>query len=308
MLRAAHPDAAAPVEGPGSSRSSGSSWPPRPSPTSSRAARPEEPGSATACSPPTASREPTPASPWRPRPSARPSCSTSCCGWRCSISIPLAGLHPIYVVAALVGPARACSGRPCWLTRFTRGGERAVRVVRAVGRRIPRVGADRLERLVRQVGDSVVHLAQDRDGPQAGGVVGRTQLALRRGLAVGVRRRLRAFRRPGRALRGLRHRQCAGRHPHHPGRPRASSRRRPRTLLVSFGVTKQRRHPGRARLAPRELLAPHPRRRRAPTSRCECPAGSGLRAQRQALVDMAAEAKRPGQEPEPDPTAEDATP
>ncbi len=38
------------------------------------------------------------------------------------------------------------------------------------------------------------------------------------------------------------------------------------------------------------------------------PRGAGLRAQRQALVDMAAEAKRPGQGPEDDPTAEGTSP
>src|ERR1019366_9147058 len=38
------------------------------------------------------------------------------------------------------------------------------------------------------------------------------------------------------------------------------------------------------------------------------PRGAGLRAQRQALVDMAADAKRPGQQPESDPTSQDATP
>ncbi|HVA87470.1 MAG TPA: lysylphosphatidylglycerol synthase transmembrane domain-containing protein, partial [Candidatus Saccharimonadales bacterium] len=78
------------------------------------------------------------------------------------ISIPLAGLHPIYVVTALVG-LLALFGAAILAYALTRGGERAVRVVRSVGRRIPRVGADRLERLVRQVGDSVIHLAQDRE-------------------------------------------------------------------------------------------------------------------------------------------------
>jgi hypothetical protein len=77
------------------------------------------------------------------------------------ISIPLAGLHPIYVVTALVG-LLAILGATFLGYTFTRGGKRAVRVVRAVGRRVPRVGADHLERLVQEVGDSIGQLARDR--------------------------------------------------------------------------------------------------------------------------------------------------
>ena len=76
------------------------------------------------------------------------------------ISIPLAGLHPIYVTIALAS-VLAMLGASALVYTFTRGEERAVRIVRAVGRRIPRVGQDRLERLVRQIGDSVVHLGRD---------------------------------------------------------------------------------------------------------------------------------------------------
>ena len=76
------------------------------------------------------------------------------------ISIPLAGLHPIYVTIALAS-VLAMLGTSALVYTFTRGEERAVRIVRAVGRRIPRVGQDRLERFVRQIGDSVVHLGRD---------------------------------------------------------------------------------------------------------------------------------------------------
>jgi uncharacterized protein (TIRG00374 family) len=76
------------------------------------------------------------------------------------ISIPLAGLHPIYVTIALAG-VLAMLGACALVYTFTRGEERAVRIVRAVGRRIPRVGQNRLERLVRQIGDSMVHLGRD---------------------------------------------------------------------------------------------------------------------------------------------------
>ena len=77
------------------------------------------------------------------------------------VSIPLAGLHTIYVVIALVG-LLALLAASALVYLLTRGEEHAVSFVRAVGRRIPRVGADRLERVVRQVGASVVELGRDR--------------------------------------------------------------------------------------------------------------------------------------------------
>jgi len=52
------------------------------------------------------------------------------------ISIPLAGLHPIYVTIALAS-VLAMLGASALVYTFTRGEERAVRIVRAVGRRIP---------------------------------------------------------------------------------------------------------------------------------------------------------------------------
>ena len=52
------------------------------------------------------------------------------------ISIPLAGLHPVYVAAALLGLS-ALFGAAALVYTFTRGEERAVRFVRAVGRRVP---------------------------------------------------------------------------------------------------------------------------------------------------------------------------
>ena len=68
------------------------------------------------------------------------------------ISIPLAGLHPIYVITALLG-LLALIGAALLAYALTRGGERAVRGGSGRGPARARVGADRLERLVRQVGD-----------------------------------------------------------------------------------------------------------------------------------------------------------
>ncbi len=221
------------------------------------------------------------------------------------ISIPLAGLHPIYVVAALVG-LLALLGAAALAYTLTRGGDVAVRVVRSVGRRIPRVGADRLERLVRQVGDSVVHLAQDR-------------ALLKRALlwaglnwlfdAASLWSFVSAFGHfvdPVELFAAYGIANVLGAIPITPGGLgviEASAA----TLLVSFGVTKN--------IATLAVLGwrlvnfwlPIPIGGVAYIS-LRVPRGAGLRAQRQALVDMAAEAKRPGQEPEPDPTAKDATP
>jgi hypothetical protein len=221
------------------------------------------------------------------------------------ISIPLAGLHPIYVVTALVG-LLALFGAATLAYTFTRGGERAVRVVRSVGRRIPRVGADRLERLVRQVGDSVVHLAQDRP------------LLKRALLWAGLNWLLDAaslwsfvtafghFVDPVELFAAYGIANVLGAIPITPGGLgviEASAA----TLLVTFGVTRN--------IATLAVLGwrlvnfwlPIPIGGVAYIS-LRVPRGAGLRAQRQALVDMAAEAKRPGQEPEPDPTSKDATP
>ncbi len=221
------------------------------------------------------------------------------------VSIPLAGLHPIYVVAALVG-LLALFGAAMLAYTFTAGGERAVRAVRAVGRRIPRVGADRLERLVRQVGDSVVQLAQDR-------------AVLKRALlwaalnwlfdAASLWAFVAAFGHfvdPVELFAAYGIANVLGAIPITPGGLgviEASAG----TLLVSFGVTKN--------VATLAVLGwrlvnfwlPIPVGGGAYIS-LRVPRGAGLRAQRQALVDMAADAKRPGQDPEPDPHAEDATP
>lgn len=76
------------------------------------------------------------------------------------VSIPLAGVHAIYALIAMVGMLLLL-GVVALLYTFTRGEERAVRIVRALGARIPRVGSDRLEGLVRQFSESVARLGAD---------------------------------------------------------------------------------------------------------------------------------------------------
>ena len=77
------------------------------------------------------------------------------------ISIPLAGFHPIYVVVALVSML-ALLAVAALVVGFTRGEDNAARIVRAIGRRIPGVGEERLERIVRHIGGSLRELADRR--------------------------------------------------------------------------------------------------------------------------------------------------
>ncbi|HUZ21036.1 MAG TPA: lysylphosphatidylglycerol synthase transmembrane domain-containing protein [Acidimicrobiales bacterium] len=77
------------------------------------------------------------------------------------VSIPLAGFHPIYVVVALVSML-ALLAVGALVVAFTRGEDSAARIVRAIGRRIPGVGEERLERIVRHIGGSLRELARDR--------------------------------------------------------------------------------------------------------------------------------------------------
>ena len=220
------------------------------------------------------------------------------------ISIPLAGLHPIYVIAALVG-LLALIGAAVLAYALTRGGDVAVRIVRSVGRRIPRVGADRLERLVRQVGDSVVQLAQDRE------------ILKRAVLWAGLNWLLDAaslwafvaafghFVDPIELFAAYGIANVLGAIPITPGGLgviEASAA----TLLVSFGVT--RNVAALAVLGWRlvNFWLPIPVGGVAYIS-LRVPRGSGLRAQRQALADMAADAKRPGQDPDAEPTTDSTT-
>ena len=77
------------------------------------------------------------------------------------VSIPLAGVHPIYLAAAVVGLLALFATAALFYT-FTRGEKTAVRFVRAIGRRVPRVGEERLERLLGEVRGSMITLEGDR--------------------------------------------------------------------------------------------------------------------------------------------------
>lgn len=77
------------------------------------------------------------------------------------ISIPLAGLHPLYVVIALIGVVAMLAAAALYYA-ISSGTEGALHLVRAVGARIPGVGGDRLEHVVRRLRSSVRHLARNR--------------------------------------------------------------------------------------------------------------------------------------------------
>ena len=77
------------------------------------------------------------------------------------ISIPLAGFHPIYVTVAIIGAVLMLA---IGILAFgiTRQSERASRILRAVGNRIPGLTGDRLEQAIRDAGNSLSALGRDR--------------------------------------------------------------------------------------------------------------------------------------------------
>jgi uncharacterized protein (TIRG00374 family) len=77
------------------------------------------------------------------------------------ISIPFAGVHPIYASVALVG-VLALLAVAALVFAFTRGEEGAVHVVRSIGRRLPRISEERVESIVRHIGDSLRELWRNR--------------------------------------------------------------------------------------------------------------------------------------------------
>ena len=77
------------------------------------------------------------------------------------ISIPLAGFHPIYVTVAAIG-AVVLLAIGVLAFGITRQSERASRILRAVGNRVPGLTGDSLERGIRDAGNSLSALARDR--------------------------------------------------------------------------------------------------------------------------------------------------
>lgn len=76
------------------------------------------------------------------------------------ISIPLAGVHRIYIIVALVGTL-AILAVAALVFAFTTGEESAARVVRAIAHRIPRLNEQRFEQIVRQISALLRDLGKD---------------------------------------------------------------------------------------------------------------------------------------------------
>jgi uncharacterized protein (TIRG00374 family) len=77
------------------------------------------------------------------------------------ISIPLSGFRPLYATVAIAG-AVILGIVAALVLGITVGEQRAVRAVRAIGERIPGVGGERLEGIVRQASSSIRALGTNR--------------------------------------------------------------------------------------------------------------------------------------------------
>ncbi len=76
------------------------------------------------------------------------------------ISIPLAGVHRIYIIVALIG-LLAILAISALVYAFTHGEERAAQFVRSIARHIPRVDEKRFEAVVRHIGVLLRDLGKD---------------------------------------------------------------------------------------------------------------------------------------------------
>jgi uncharacterized protein (TIRG00374 family) len=209
------------------------------------------------------------------------------------ISIPLAGLHPIYVTTALVGLV-GLFGAAALVYAFTRGEERAVRFVRSVGRRIPRVGADRLERLLRQAGGSLGEVAGDGALRNRALVWAALNWLLDAASLWSCLAALGRFVEPAELFAAYGIANVLAVIPVTPG-GLGIIEALSITLLVSFGVTKEVATLGVVGWRVANFWLPIPLGAGAYIS-LRVPRGAGLRAQRQALSEMAAEVQRPGEE------------
>jgi uncharacterized protein (TIRG00374 family) len=77
------------------------------------------------------------------------------------ISIPLSGFHPVYATVAIVG-AVVLALVGVLVLGVTRGEQRAARILRAIGQRIPGVGGDKLEQIALQAAASIRALGTNR--------------------------------------------------------------------------------------------------------------------------------------------------
>jgi uncharacterized protein (TIRG00374 family) len=76
------------------------------------------------------------------------------------ISIPLAGVHRIYIIVALIGMLAILS-MAALVYAFTKGEESAAKVMRSLARHVPRLDEDRFERVVRNIAILLRDLGKD---------------------------------------------------------------------------------------------------------------------------------------------------
>ena len=196
---------------------------------------------------------------WPCRAWDRPWCSTRCCGRRCSSRCSSTATTS----CTRWRPGRAsCSWvcSPGWSWRSPTGGTSSSRSSGAGPGASPSSTAtsspSRSARVAERLGQ---FLSERQLLARAVGWAARV-LAARRGLPLRLPRRLRPDRLADRPARRLRPRQRAGGDPHHAVGPR---RHRGRAHPDARRLRRARRdgHPGRPRMAARQLLAAHPGRR-----------------------------------------------
>ena len=201
------------------------------------------------------------------------------------ISIPLQGYNPLYGFAAILGVLLlAIFAGVVFL--LTRGEKQAGVFVKKVADRLPFVRAETVTSLVQKVADRMKILFTSSELLMKAGIWAAANWLLDAAslwvflLAFGARVS------PIDVLVALRAGQHPRRHPADPERPRrdrADDHRRAEGLRRP----ERRRRGRRPQLAPGQLLAAHPLRRRRPTSRC----ASGTRGRRQGQGDHALTAR-----------------
>ena len=134
------------------------------------------------------------------------------------VSIPLRGVNPLYVTAALAGLVIMVVVA-LLVFGLLHGQGRAERFLRWLGAQAA-VRPGHAANALRHVGERLEELIADRSLLAPGAAVGQPQLAARRGVAVGVPPRVRRHARHRRPARGLRPGQHRRRHPDHAGRAR----------------------------------------------------------------------------------------
>ena len=200
------------------------------------------------------------------------------------ISIPLHGFNSAYVTVAVVG-AVLLAAFAALVLAFTRGEAHATRALRLSQGACPWVTEEQMEKLVQRLANRLADARLGSAPASRGGLVGGRELALRRGLALGLRRRLRAHHRPIDLFVAYGVANVLAAVPLTPG-GLGIVEAVAATSLDRLRRPRGHRLAGRDLLAPVQLLAARSRSAPAPTCRCGCRRGAGLKERRDALGGM----------------------